>query len=160
MPHTSLTKSKADTLGLFLRKVAASASRTICDFGTRRCRAVASRCALILSGILQVIVVMTRDNTKLHNEQYLKHSTAIHLFWESGVRDVVNVAPFQLGKEQRLLVHFAGSSQSFWKRGSFRSGSNIGSRRSRAGVSGPAWKRPPYRSERGFRKAPGPRAES
>src|SRR5207247_443596 len=89
MPHTSLTKSKADTLGLFLRKVAASASRTICDFGTRRCRAVASRCALILSGILQVIVVMTRDNTKLHNEQYLKHSTAIHLFWESGVRDVV-----------------------------------------------------------------------
>src|SRR6266446_4732211 len=136
MPHTSLTKSKADTLGLFLRKVAASASRTIWDFGTRRWRAVASRCALILSGILQVIVVMTRDNTRLHNEQYLKHSTAIHLFWESGVRDVVNVAPFQLGKERRLLVHFAGSSQSFWKRGSFRSGSNIGSSRSSAGVSG------------------------
>src|SRR6266446_10913979 len=103
MPHTSLTKSKADTLGLFLRKVAASASLTIWDFGTRRWRAVASRCALILSGILQVIVVMTRDNTRLHNEQYLKHSTAIHLFWESGVRDVVNVAPFQLGKE---VVHF------------------------------------------------------
>src|SRR6266487_720151 len=72
MPHTSLTKSKADTLGLFLRKVAASASLTICDFGTRRCRAVASRCALILSGILQVIVVMPFDNTGLHIEQYLK----------------------------------------------------------------------------------------
>src|SRR6266496_375984 len=99
MPHTSLIKSKADTLGLFLRKVAASASRTICDFGTRRCRAVASRCALILSGILQVIVVMPLDNTELHIEQYLKHSTAIHLFWESGVRDVVNVAPSQLGEE-------------------------------------------------------------
>jgi hypothetical protein len=77
-----------------------------------------------------VIVVMTRDNTRLHNEQYLKHSTAIHLFWESGARDLVNVAPFQLGKERRLLVQFAGSSQSFWKRGSFRSGSNIGSSRS------------------------------
>src|SRR5437588_784465 len=74
MPHTSLTKSKADTLGLFLRKVAASASRTICDFGTRRCRAVASRCALILSGILQVIVVMPLDNTELHIEQYLNHT--------------------------------------------------------------------------------------
>src|SRR6266404_3645768 len=136
MPHTSLTKSKADTLGLFLRKVAASASLTICDFGTRRCRAVASRCALILSGILQVIVVMPFDNTELHNEQYLKHSTAIHLFWESGVRHLVNVAPFQLGRERRFLVHFAGSSQSFWKRESFRSGSNIGSSRSSAGVSG------------------------
>src|SRR6266481_566333 len=79
---------------------------------------------------------MTRDNTRLHNEQYLKHSTAIHLFWESGVRDVVNVAPFQLGKERRLLVHFAGSSQSFWKRGSFRSGSIIGSSQSSPGVSG------------------------
>src|SRR5213596_2952087 len=153
MPHTSLTKSKADTLGLFLRKVAASASLTICDFGTRRWRAVASRCALILSGILQVIVVMTRDNTRLHNEQYLKHSTAIHLFWESGARDVVNVAPFQLGKERRLLVHFAGSSQSFWNRGSFRSGSNIGSSRSSAGVSGPAGKAPPYGSESSFCKA-------
>src|SRR5437762_5216893 len=74
MPHTSLTKSKADTLGLFLRKVAASASRTICDFGTRGCRAVASRCALIFSGILQVIVVMPLDNTELHIEQYLNQN--------------------------------------------------------------------------------------
>src|SRR6266566_8144214 len=154
MPHTSLIKSKADTLGLFLRKVAASASLTICDFGTRRWRAVASRCALILSGILQVIVVMTRDNTRLHNEQYLKHSTAIHLFWESGVRDVVNVAPFQLGKERRLLVHFAGSSQSFWNRGSLRSGSNIGSSRSSAGVSGmPSASAPLYGIESSFCKA-------
>src|SRR5437667_12219085 len=80
MPHTSLTKSKADTLGLFLRKVAASASRTICDFGTRRCRAVAFRCALILSGILQVIVIMPFDNTELHIEQYLNHLIALHLF--------------------------------------------------------------------------------
>src|SRR5204862_7192279 len=78
MPHTSLTKSKADTLGLFLRKAAASASRTTCDFGTRRCRAVASRCALILSGILQVIVVMPFDNTELHIEQYLNHLVVVH----------------------------------------------------------------------------------
>src|SRR6266480_3875178 len=83
MPHTSLTKSKADTLGLFLRKVAASASRTICDFGTRRCRAVASRCALILSGILQVIVVMHLDNTELHIEQYPSH---LERFISPGVR--------------------------------------------------------------------------
>src|SRR5881398_3605444 len=80
MPHTSLTKSKADTLGLFLRKVAASASLTICDFGTRRCRAVASRCALILSGILQVIVVMPFDNMALHIEQYLNHLAVVHFF--------------------------------------------------------------------------------
>src|SRR5205809_2974829 len=154
MPHTSLTKSKADTLGLFLRKVAASASLTICDFGTRRWRAVASRCALILSGILQVIVVMPFDNTELRIEQYQKHSTAIHLFWESGVRDLVNVAPFQLGKERRLLVHFAGSSQSFWKRGSFRSGSNIGSSRSSAGVSGIiVLSEPAYGIESSFCKA-------
>src|SRR6266704_1171912 len=94
MPHTSLTKSKADTLGLFLRKVAASASRTICDFGTRRCRAAASRCALILSGILQVIVVMTRDNTALHIEQYLNHLVVVH-FFRRAVRNhrLRNIAP-------------------------------------------------------------------
>src|SRR6266704_3036166 len=104
MPHTSLTKSKADTLGLFLRKVAASASRTICDFGTRRCRAVASRCALILSGILQVIVVMTRDNTELRIEQYLNHLVVVHFFWRA-VRHhrLRNIAPFQPGKK---VVHF------------------------------------------------------
>src|SRR5436309_15443908 len=33
-------------------------------------------------------------------------------------------------------VHGCFSSQSFWKRGSFRSGSNMGSSRSSAGVSG------------------------
>src|SRR5207248_6873945 len=50
-------------------------------------------------------------------------------------RDLVNVAPLQLGKEV-TRVHFGFSSQSFWKRGSLRSGSNIGSSRSSAGVSG------------------------
>src|SRR5207249_1169871 len=106
MPHTSLIKSKADTLGLFLRKVAASASRTICDFGTRRCRAVASRCALILSGILQVIVVMPFDNTALHIEQYLNH---LERFISSGVRSAIttleNIAAFQLTDE--VASHFA-----------------------------------------------------
>src|SRR6266446_8306861 len=105
MPHTSFTKSKADTLGLFLRKVAASASRTICDFGTRRCRAVASRCALILSGILQVIVVMPFDNTELHIEQYLNH---LERFISSGVRSATatfeNIAPFQLPEEVDRLA--------------------------------------------------------
>src|SRR6266581_3844213 len=114
MPHTSLTKSKADTLGLFLRKVAASASRTICDFGTRRCRAVASRWALILSGILQVIVVMPFDNTELHIEQYLKLGGDIRVERSSVVfirdpdsqkadfasmRACARVAPLQLGQE-------------------------------------------------------------
>src|SRR5437762_12225506 len=33
-------------------------------------------------------------------------------------------------------VHFGAVATSFWKRGSFRSGSNIGSSRSSAGVSG------------------------
>src|SRR6266480_961225 len=105
MPHTSLTKSKADTLGLFLRKVAASASLTICDFGTRRCRAVASRCALILSGILQVIVVMHLDNTELHIEQYLNHLIALHLS-RCAVRHhhLRNIAAFQLPKEVDRLA--------------------------------------------------------
>src|SRR6266513_3102259 len=127
MPHTSLTKSKADTLGLFLRKVAASASRTICDFGTRRCRAVASRCALILSGILQVIVVMHFDNTELHIEQYLNHLIALHLS-RCAVRhhDLVNIAPFQLGEEVSRVhsgIPASKRSTSFWKRGSLRRGS-------------------------------------
>src|SRR6266699_5121508 len=100
MPHTSLTKSKADTLGLFLRKVAASASRTICDFGTRRCRAVASRCALILSGILQVIVVMHLDNTALHIEQYLNHVVVVHFFRLTvSNHRLRNIAAFQLTDE-------------------------------------------------------------
>src|SRR6266496_3234992 len=47
----------------------------------------------------------------------------------------VNITPFQLGKEA-VDLHLDFSSQSFWKRGSFRSGSNIGSSRSSAGVSG------------------------
>src|SRR5438132_8743007 len=53
------------------------------------------------------------------------------------VRDgnLVNIAPLQLGKEV-TRVHFGFSSHSFWKRGSFRSGSNMGSSRSSAGVSG------------------------
>src|SRR5437867_150906 len=50
-------------------------------------------------------------------------------------RDLVNIAALQLGKEV-TRVHFGFSSQSFWKRGSFRSGSNMGSSRSSAGVSG------------------------
>ncbi len=54
-----------------LRKVAARASRTICDLATRRWRAIASKWrALILSRILHVIVVMFLFNTKLRNEQY------------------------------------------------------------------------------------------
>src|SRR5436190_23421604 len=104
MPHTSLTKSKADTLGLFLRKVAASASLTICDFGTRRCRAVASRCALILSGILQVIVVMPFDNTKLHIEQYLNHPrSGPSLPVPVRHHRLGNIAPFQLSEEGSLI---------------------------------------------------------
>src|SRR5207248_11407604 len=39
--------------------------------------------------------------------------------------------------------HGMGAALSFWKRGSFRSGSNIGSSRSSAGVSGAAFVRPP-----------------
>src|SRR6266700_1512770 len=50
-------------------------------------------------------------------------------------RDLVNIPPLQLGKEV-TRVHFGFSSQSFWKRGSLRSGSNMGSSRSSAGVSG------------------------
>src|SRR5512133_186041 len=38
----------------------------------------------------------------------------------------------------------AGEVASFWKRGSFRSGSNIGSSRSNAGVSGHPAKAPAY----------------
>src|SRR5262245_57487362 len=47
-------------------------------------------------------------------------------------------APAGNGKtaEHKLPVHGCFSSQSFWKRGSFRSGSNMGSSRSNAGVSG------------------------
>src|SRR5205085_8603175 len=51
-------------------------------------------------------------------------------------RNLVNVAPLQFG-EEIVDLHFGFSSQSFWKRGSLRSGSNIGSSRSRAGVSEP-----------------------
>src|SRR6266446_502859 len=46
-----------------------------------------------------------------------------------------SVAPLQFA-EEFVQVHGFFSSQSFWKRGSFRSGSNIGSSRSSAGVSG------------------------
>ena len=38
--------------------------------------------------------------------------------------------------EHKLRVHGCFSSHSFWKRGSLRSGSNIGSSLSSAGVSG------------------------
>jgi hypothetical protein len=50
-------------------------------------------------------------------------------------------------------LHFyfgAGAAASFWKRGSSRSGSNIGSSRSSAGVSGPAGKAPAYGLESSF----------
>src|SRR5439155_12403713 len=46
-------------------------------------------------------------------------------------RDLVNVAPLQLGEEV-VDLHFGFSSQSFWKRGSLRSGSHTGSTRSEA----------------------------
>src|SRR6266566_9092585 len=50
----------------------------------------------------------------------------------------------------RTLAYFgAGEAASCWKRGSFRSGSNIGSSRSSAGVSGPA-KKPAYGIESSF----------
>src|SRR5207253_8362213 len=52
-----------------------------------------------------------------------------------GDRNFINIASLQLG-EEILDLHSGFSSQSFWKRGSFRSGSNIGSSRSSAGVSG------------------------
>src|SRR6266581_4305715 len=54
------------------------------------------------------------------------------------------------------LVSFgAGEATSFWKRGSFRSGSNIGSSRSSAGVSGTfcVASGPAYGSESSFCKA-------
>src|SRR5437773_10239290 len=57
------------------------------------------------------------------------------------------------GRELPYLVvaHLLGSSQSFWKRGSFRSGSNIGSSRSSAGVSGrPEASSPAYGIESTF----------
>src|SRR6266480_5119098 len=44
-------------------------------------------------------------------------------------RNLVNIAPLQFG-EEIAGDHFGFSAQSFWKRGSFRSGSNIGSSRS------------------------------
>ena len=47
----------------------------------------------------------------------------------------------------------ADAAASFWKRGSFRSGSNIGSSRSSAGVSGPGGKAPAYGIESSFCKA-------
>jgi hypothetical protein len=44
---------------------------------------------------------------------------------------------FRVNELQSERDHFgAGEARSFWKRGSFRSGSNIGSSRSSAGVSG------------------------
>src|SRR6266542_6792098 len=46
-----------------------------------------------------------------------------------------------------------GEATSFWKRGSFRSGSNIGSSRSNAGVSGSAGKGTPYGIESSYCKA-------
>src|SRR5436309_11388517 len=49
--------------------------------------------------------------------------------------------PAQLRRLAQAPLHHsfgAGEAASFWKRGSFRSGSNIGSRRSSAGVSGAA----------------------
>src|SRR5213080_4300657 len=51
-------------------------------------------------------------------------------------------------------IHFGFSSQSFWKRGSFRSGSNMGSSRRRAGVSGAfSASTPMYGIESSFCKA-------
>src|SRR6266704_5978969 len=65
----------------------------------------------------------------------------------------VNITPFQLGKEA-VDLHLDFSSQSFWKRGSFRSGSNIGSSRSSAGVSGTfSASAPEYGIESSFCKA-------
>ena len=46
-------------------------------------------------------------------------------------RNFINIAALQLGEKVHGFI-----SVSLWKRGSFRSGSNIGSSRSRAGVSG------------------------
>src|SRR5437588_7967223 len=58
-------------------------------------------------------------------------------------------------------VYFgAGEATSFWKRGSFRSGSNIGSSRSSAGVSGTGRRAPPYGIENSFCKAPIARSDS
>src|SRR5881392_3653903 len=59
IPQASLIRSKAETVVFFLLRLATIASRTICDLGTRRCRAATSKCAPSSSGILQVIVVMT-----------------------------------------------------------------------------------------------------
>src|SRR5438105_5099684 len=69
-------------------------------------------------------------------------------------RNLVNIAPLQFG-EEIVVSHFVFSSQSFWKRGSFRSGSNMGSSRSSAGVSGhcPPPNGPSYGSESIFCKA-------
>jgi hypothetical protein len=54
--------------------------------------------------------------------------------------------------EHKLRVHGCFSSHSFWKRGSFRSGSNIGSSRRSAGVSGVV-STPLYGVESSFCKA-------
>jgi hypothetical protein len=65
-----------------------------------------------------------------------------------------SVAPFDKNRLIELYRFFGvGEAMSFWKRGSFRSGSNIGSSRSSAGVSGPEASAPAYGIESSFCKA-------
>src|SRR5438128_1249608 len=74
-----------------------------------------------------------------------------HMTGEKNVRDLELDLFFKLC---RHAYFGAGDSASFWKRGSFRSGSNIGSSRSSAGVSGtPNENEPEYGVERSFCKA-------
>ena len=61
---------------------------------------------------------------------------------------------FLFSSSTKAVPYFgAGEATSFWKRGSFLSGSNMGSSRSSAGVSGPAGKAPAYGIESSFCKA-------
>src|ERR1700756_2404120 len=66
--------------------------------------------------------------------------------------DEAAAAANQLG-EDVARVHFGFSSQSFWNRRSLRSGWNIGSSRSSAGVSGMFPATPAYGTESIFCKA-------
>src|SRR2546426_12630489 len=78
-------------------------------------------------------IVALRQSAVAHHVG--KHDCGEFALFAICTHDSVNVAPFQLG-EEIVDLHFGFSSQSFWKRGSFRSGSNIGSSRSSAGGSG------------------------
>jgi hypothetical protein len=60
---------------------------------------------------------------------------------------------FGAGEATRLRRGYGMADASFWKRGSFRSGSNIGSSRSSAGVSGTFTSAPVYGIESTFCKA-------